>query len=101
MKFDAKGASGGFNGLNLYSNDREGNHVIRHSSSSNYLGSLIFSSEGTQGSVGGDFFFQRKNGSEDVKVNIGGELTVKTSIKSSSGHMEMRATADGWAFYAI
>lgn len=91
---------GAFSGLNLIGRIGGGHQVIRHSSSVDKAGTLVFDSEGNQGQRG-DFSFTRKNYAEDVKVDIDGELSVKNSITSSKSNIEMRATSTGWSFYAI
>lgn len=91
--------NGEFNGLNIIGLTG-GRQVIRHSTASDKQGTLIFDSEGNQGQIG-DFSFTRKNHKEDVKVDVDGELVVKTKIKGKSNNMEMRTTSDGFAFFAI
>lgn len=77
-----------------------GVHILRHSTASDRLGTMIFDSQGNQGQIG-DFSFTRKNHSEDVKVEVDGELVVKTKITGKTSKMEMRATSTGFAFYAV
>ena len=92
--------SGAFGGLNLISKVSSGHHVLRHSSSSDKQGTMVFDSEGSQGQRG-DFSFTRKNYGEDVKVDIDGNLFVKNSISSSQQNIEMRSVSnEGWGFYA-
>lgn len=98
LKYDS--ANGAFGGLNLISQVSDGHHVLRHSSSANRNGTMIFDSEGTQGDIG-DFSFIRKNGGEDVKVDIDGSLVVKTNISSGEQNIQFRSIKnEGWGFYA-
>lgn len=93
-------SSGAFGGLNLISKVNNGHHVLRHSSASDKVGTMVFDSEGGQGQRG-DFSFTRKNYGEDVKVDIDGGLFVKNGISSSKQNIEMRSVAnEGWGFYA-
>lgn len=98
LKYDS--ANGAFGGLNLISQVSDGHHILRHSSSANRNGTMIFDSEGTQGDIG-DFSFIRKNGGEDVKVDINGSLVIKTNISSSEQNIQFRSIKnEGWGFYA-
>lgn len=98
LKYDT--ASGAFGGLNLIAQVSGGHHILRHSSSADKDGTLVFDSEGNQGEVG-DFSFTRKNYAEDVKVNVDGSLTVKSSISSNKQNIEIRSVSnEGWGFYA-
>lgn len=93
--------AGTFNGLNLIANVGGGHHVLRHSDSGDYAGTLIVTSEGSQGRVGGDFFFRRKNSSEAVRIVVDGKVDVKDSITSRIQNIEMRSVSnEGWGFYA-
>lgn len=92
---------GVYNGLNLIANMGGGHHVLRHSDSSDYAGTLIVTSEGSQGRIGGDFFFRRKNSSEAVRIVVDGNVDVKDSITSRKHNIEMRSiNNEGWGFYA-
>ena len=96
----AGGATGGVNILG----PSGGHHVLRGSTSSNKLGTLVFDSEGNQGAVG-DFSFTRKNYSEKCKVDIDGELSINEKISSQKQGIELRSVKnsswEGWGFYAM
>ena len=96
----AGGATGGVNILG----PSGGHHVLRGSTSSDKLGTLVFDSEGNQGAVG-DFSFTRKNYSEKCKVDIDGELSINEKISSQKQGIELRSVKnsswEGWGFYAM
>lgn len=100
--------SGAFGGLNIIG-PSQGRHILRGSTASDSLGTLVFDSEGNQGAKG-DFSFTRKNYAEKCKVNIDGDLSINEKISSPVQGIQMRSVNftesgsgkvwQGWGFYA-
>ena len=95
-------SSGAYGGLNVIGCS-QGHHVLRGSTASDKLGTLVIDAEGNQGQRG-DFSFTRKNYAEKCKVDIDGDLTICEKINSTVQQIEMRSVKnsswDGWGFYA-
>lgn len=87
-------------GLNISATNYGGHHVIRHSSAEENKGTLVFDSRGSVPGNRGDFAFTRDNFLEDVKVNIEGEVAVRTSVTTETNKIEIRMQSDGWGWYA-
>ena len=94
----------------IYENDKKSDYHILNSSGGNGgshdiryekdTGGLIFESSGS--SVGErpfDYKFKKPTG--DIVVSIEGSIDLKKGITSPKNNIEMRATSDGFAFYAI
>lgn len=94
--------SGAYGGLNIIGCS-QGHHILRGSTASDKLGTLVFDSEGNQGQRG-DFSFTRKNYEQKCKVDIDGDLSINEKITSQIQKIEMRSvknsTWEGWGFYA-
>ena len=74
-----------------------GSHDIRYEKNT---GGLIFESSGSStGERPFDYKFKKPTG--DVVVSIEGSIDLKKGITSPKNNIEMRATSDGFAFYAI
>ena len=86
------------NGLHTYG--REGaHHQITTDTNPDRVGALIVSSEGAQ-SREGDIIFTRKNFLEKCQIKIDGNLTLDEDIKSTKNKIELKASSEGWGFYA-
>lgn len=90
---------GATSGLNFFATSNGGQHVIRHSGTSEYAGALIFDNEGVQGTKG-DFIFTQGNLNGQVKVYIDGEANIKEKITNTKNNIEQRYTSKGIFFYA-
>lgn len=96
-------SSGAFGGLNIIG-PSGGHHILRGSTATNKLGTLVFDSQGNQGETG-DFSFTRKNHTEKCKVNVDGDLTIAERISSTVYPIEQRwteaGTYEGLGFYVM
>ena len=86
----------------------DGLHITGHGgshfklSTDNYYsrrGAMVISSEGNQ-SDEGDIIITRKMFQEKCQVKIDGSITLDENIKSTKNKMELKASSDGWGFYA-
>lgn len=91
--------NGALGGLNIFG-PSGGQHVLRGSTSPDKSGALVIDSEGGSGPKG-DVVFMRKNGAEDSKVTVDGELNLKSKLTTPTNGLELRFEEDGWGFYAI
>lgn len=96
-------SSGVLGGLNIIG-PSGGHHILRGSTATNRLGTLVFDSQGNQGETG-DFSFTRKGYTEKCKVNIDGDLTIADRISSTVYPIEQRwantGTYEGLGFYVM
>ena len=92
-------ASGELGGVNIIG-PSGGRHILRGSNSTDKLGTMVFDSQGEQGQRG-DFSFTRKNYKNKCKVDIDGDLNINERFTSQMNKIEMRASSEGWGFYAI
>ena len=90
---------GATSGLNFFATANGGQHVIRHSSTPENAGALIFDNEGVRGTKG-DFVFTQGNLNGQVKVHIDGEANIKEKITNTKNNIEQRYTSKGIFFYA-
>lgn len=65
--------------------------------------SYLIGHSGTRGaSTYGDICFRRAEWSEDIEVNIAGNLSIRDTIKSPNHSIEMKSVEnEGWGFYVI
>lgn len=87
------------NGIDMNSKISNGKHSIHYGTEENKKETLLIESNGSKGNDG-DVNFLRKSGTEDVKVKVIGEMSVKSKITSDTTNIEMRYQSDGIYFYA-